>query len=102
MGLYLCESCYKKYGYNLDISNYQWFTDIEFNPQKFINCQAKAVVIYQLIQQVKCYDVIRDKDTWISFHKNLVRGYVIEEGCNGRTTIFNMGICRTITDIFST
>lgn len=64
----------EKYGYDLDISNYQWFTDIEFNPQKSINCQARAVAIYQLIQQEKCYDVIKDKDTWISFHQNFVQG----------------------------
>ena len=32
----------KNFGYDLNISEYQWFTDIEFNPQKSINCQARA------------------------------------------------------------
>ena len=36
----------KNFGYDLNISEYQWFTDIEFNPQKSINCQARAVAIY--------------------------------------------------------
>lgn len=71
--IYVC-AVVEKYGYDLDISDYQWFTDIEFNPQKSINCQARVAAIYQLIQNEKCYDMIKEKDTWISFHKKHVMG----------------------------
>ena len=58
----------EKFGKNLDLSEYSWFTDIEFNPSKSINCQARAITIYKLIQEKSAFDVLKDKDEWIGFH----------------------------------
>lgn len=62
------------YGKDIDLTEYQWFTDIEFNPDKSINCQARAITIYKLIQKLQCFDVLDDKDAWIDFHKAHVVG----------------------------
>ena len=58
----------EKFGKNLDLSEYSWFTDIEFNPSKSINCQARAITIYRLIQEKSAFDVLKDKDEWIGYH----------------------------------
>ncbi len=57
-----------------ELMNYNYFTDIEFNPSKSINCQARAVAILKLL-------IIANKDInemsyeeWIKFHKAYVRG----------------------------
>ena len=62
------------FGKNLDLTQYQWFTDIEFNPNRSINCQARAIAIYKLIQKLDRFDVLDDKDAWIAFHKSHVIG----------------------------
>jgi type I restriction enzyme M protein len=64
----------EKFGLDLDLSEYQWFTDIEFNPAKSINCQARAAAIYKLIQQNKLYEVVSTKESWVKFHKEFVIG----------------------------
>ncbi len=64
----------ENFGHDLDLSGYTWFTDIEFNPQKSINCQARAITIYKLIQNMNLWDKILTKDTWIVFHKRYVNG----------------------------
>ncbi len=62
------------YGENLDLGEYVWFTDIEFNPKKSINCQARSAAIYQLLQEKKCFDIVEDMQEWITFHKINVCG----------------------------
>ena len=64
----------ENFGHDLDLSEYQWFTDIEFNPKKSLNCQARAVAIYKLIQEMAAFEVINNKDSWIEFHKQHVEG----------------------------
>lgn len=59
----------EKYAYDLELSEYQWFTDIEFNPKKSINCQARALAIYKLLKQEDYFEVLNNMETWISFHK---------------------------------
>lgn len=51
------------------ISNYNFFTDIEFNPQKSINTQARTVSMIKLILDE--YQVLPDfsKDDFIHFHR---------------------------------
>ena len=58
----------ENFGYRLDLSEYQWFTDIEFNPKKSLNCQARAVAIYKLIQERAAFEVLNDRSAWIEFH----------------------------------
>ena len=64
----------ENFGYRLDLSEYQWFTDIEFNPGKSINCQARAVAIYKLIQENAAFEVLNNKKDWMEFHEAFVEG----------------------------
>ena len=64
----------ENFGHGLDLSEYQWFTDIEFNPKKSLNCQARAVAIYKLIQEKATFEVLNNKESWIEFHKQHVEG----------------------------
>ena len=63
----------ENFGCELDLSEYHWFTDIEFNPSKSINCQARAVAIYKLIQEKAAFDVLNNKDDWVEFHSKYVK-----------------------------
>lgn len=63
----------QNFGENLDLSEYDWFTDIEFNPKKSINCQARALTIFKLLQS-KNFDVLNSVEDWITFHKKYVLG----------------------------
>lgn len=65
-------SLINSYGKELDLSKYYWFTDIEFNPNKSINCQARSTAIYKLIQQMDKFDVLESQKSWISFHEKYV------------------------------
>lgn len=62
------------YGEKLNLEEYSWFTDIEFNPKKSINCQARSAAIYQLLQEMKCFDKTEEMEEWIAFHKAHVKG----------------------------
>ena len=64
----------ESFGCELDINEYNWFTDIEFNPGKSINCQARAVAIYKLIQEKAAFNVLNDRSAWINFHTLHVKG----------------------------
>ena len=64
----------ENFGCELDINEYNWFTDIEFNPGKSINCQARAVAIYTLIQEKAAFNVLNDRSAWINFHTLHVKG----------------------------
>lgn len=63
----------ENYGTELDLSGYEWFTDIEFNPQRSINCQARAAAIYKLLQQKGQFAVLKDVKAWEAFHRMCVR-----------------------------
>ncbi|NKF07115.1 hypothetical protein J1C67_00030 [Clostridium gasigenes] len=62
------------HGKEIDLAPFQWFTDIEFNPKKSINCQARSVVIYKLLKQLDKFYLLESKDKWIEFHKQYVVG----------------------------
>lgn len=64
----------QNYGTELNLEDYEWFTDIEFNPNKSINCQARSVAVYKLLQVKSVFEVLRTKESWIEFHKEYVRG----------------------------
>ncbi len=55
------------------MSAYVWFTDIEFNPQKSVNCQARSAAIYKLLQEKEWFDVVKSREAWLSFHKDHVK-----------------------------
>ncbi len=62
------------FGQALNLNEYDWFTDIEFNPNKSINCQARSVAIYKLLQQNALFNVMENTDDWLNFHKEYVNG----------------------------
>ena len=61
------------YGDELDLSEYEWFTDIEFNPKKSINCQARSAAIYKLLQKKKLFGELCEMERWIAFHRKFVK-----------------------------
>lgn len=64
----------ENFGKALDLSAYEWFTDIEFNPNRSINCQARSASIYKLLKKMDAFDVLKDKNEWIKFHIAHIRG----------------------------
>lgn len=70
--LYVC-GVMENFGCRLDLSAYAWFTDIEFNPQKSVNCQARSAAIYKLLQEKGWFDVVKSRETWLSFHREHVK-----------------------------
>ena len=52
-----------------DILSYNYFTDIEFNPAKSINTQARAAAILKLIVDEYGYLPSFDKKDFIQYHK---------------------------------
>ncbi len=64
----------QNYEMTLDLTEYDWFTDIEFNPKKSINCQARSVSVYKLLQMKNIFEVMETKDKWIAFHRKYVKG----------------------------
>lgn len=52
---------------------YKWFTDIEFNPKKSINCQARSIVIAKYLFENNKLNVLNDINLWITFHKKHVK-----------------------------
>ena len=51
------------------ISNYNYFTDIEFNPEKSINTQARTVALIRLILDQYGYLPDFSKEEFIQYHK---------------------------------
>lgn len=53
----------------LQICEYDYFTDIEFNPQKSINCQARTVALVKLL--LKTFGEIPkfEKNDFVEYHK---------------------------------
>jgi len=52
------------------VMKFEAFTDIEFNPKKSINCQARSLALYlSLKSRGIVEDIIRDKDEFIEFFK---------------------------------
>ncbi|MBQ8299979.1 MAG: hypothetical protein IJX99_09060 [Clostridia bacterium] len=56
------------------VAEYQFFTDIEFNPQKSINTQARAIAIVKCLMET--YDEIPEfnQSAWLAWHARHVRG----------------------------
>ncbi len=56
-----------------ELLDYDWFTDIEFNPSKSINCQARTVAILKYILQTSSRDVLKSYEKWVEFHNSVVK-----------------------------
>ena len=64
----------QNFGTGLDLTKYDWFTDIEFNPKKSINCQARSAAIYKLLQMKNMFQILDDENGWTEFHSKCVLG----------------------------
>lgn len=51
------------------LTQYDAFSDVEFNPQKSINCQAKAAAIFVSLYRLGKLDVIRSFPTFAAIYK---------------------------------
>lgn len=56
-----------------ELLDYDWFTDIEFNPKKSINCQARTVAILKYILDTNNKEVLESYEKWAEFHKKVVK-----------------------------
>lgn len=53
------------------VGKFDYFTDIEFNPEKSINCQARSLALFVSLQHRKIlWDVIRDPEDFQKMHRN--------------------------------
>ena len=64
----------QNYGTDLNLDDYEWFTDIEFNLKKSINCQARSAAIYKLLRKNNLWDCLNNIDSWKKFHMKHVVG----------------------------
>lgn len=55
--------------YHEELSQYQAFTDIEFNPEKSINCQANSVAMFLSLKQKGLLDQVKNQKTFLDLHK---------------------------------
>lgn len=63
--IYIKALCMNDY-FNREIIKYDCFTDIEFNPKKSINCQARSAALYvSLVRHNMLQNVIESKDLFL-------------------------------------
>ena len=55
------------------LNNFDWFTDIEFNPKKSINCQARSITILKNIINTNNINIIKNKNEFINYHKSIIK-----------------------------
>lgn len=54
------------------ICKYDWFTDIEFNSNKSVNCQARSAALIKYIVKNDNWEVLESVDLWIKFHEHIL------------------------------
>lgn len=54
--------------YHEELSQYEAFTDIEFNPEKSINCQACSVAMFVSLHKRNLLDSIKDPKTFLQLY----------------------------------
>ena len=64
----------KHRNYHEEVLNYSAFTDIEFNPERSINCQAYSVALYSSLTKRGVIDsVISSKDAYLAAVKKAIK-----------------------------
>lgn len=56
-----------------ELLEYDWFTDIEFNPAKSINCQARAAALLKFILINKDSSILNSHENWLEYHRAVVK-----------------------------
>lgn len=67
LGLY----CHKEYLEELD--KYDIFTDIEFNPNRQLNTQARAAAIWNTLYRNNMTDIIESRDEFKTYYKSIFK-----------------------------
>lgn len=57
--------------YHEELSQYEAFTDIEFNPEKSINCQANSIAMFLSIKKKGLLDQIKNQDSFFKIASNV-------------------------------
>ena len=65
LGLY----CHKEY--HEELSNYGIFTDIEFNPKKQLNTQARAVAIWNTLYRNNMTNILENQNEFKEYYKSI-------------------------------
>ncbi|UNU73301.1 hypothetical protein LU293_09600 [Moraxella nasovis] len=55
--------------YHHELLSYQAFTDIEFNPEKSINCQAYSVAMFVALAKNDMLGVLKDKEAFLGLYQ---------------------------------
>lgn len=55
--------------YHEELTQYEAFTDIEFNPERSINCQAHSIAMFLSLKQKSLLDKVKNQDTFLELHK---------------------------------
>ncbi len=56
--------------YHEELLKYEAFTDIEFNPEKSINCQAYSIAMFVALSKRNLLDKIRDPQEFLKFYRD--------------------------------
>ena len=58
----------------IELSEYEIFTDIEFNPKKSFSCQAKSVALFLGLQKEGMLEqATKDADSFLEFYKTQIK-----------------------------
>ena len=58
----------------IELSEYEIFTDIEFNPKKSFSCQAKSVALFLGLQKAGILEqATKDADSFLEFYKTQIK-----------------------------
>ena len=55
------------------LGGYVWFTDIEFNPGKSINSQARAAALLKAVRADGAKELLGDPEKWTKYHESKTR-----------------------------
>ena len=55
------------------LDEYIWFTDIEFNPEKSVNSQARSVALLKAVLHDGARQALCSPEMWLSYHRNVAR-----------------------------
>lgn len=58
--------------YHEQLEKYEAFTDIEFNPEKSINCQAHAIAIFMALKHRGLLNQIKNQDSFLKLYKEFM------------------------------
>ncbi|MEG2273183.1 MAG: hypothetical protein RSC05_13020 [Acinetobacter sp.] len=78
------------YEYHEELLKYEAFTDIEFNPEKSINCQAYSIAMFVALSKRNLLDRVRDPKEFLKFYSDfkVSNAYVTIQANSQAGTLF--------------